>query len=159
MEPRMKSPVEVFPDAHKGLARLSASVAEAGIPETTYYLVETRASQINGCGVCLDMHTRQLRRAGEPEEKIATVAVWREVPYFSDAERAALALTEAATRLADRVDPVPDEVWEEAGRHYDEEQLAALVIAIASINAWNRLNAVTKQVGGEWVEQFLPAVA
>jgi AhpD family alkylhydroperoxidase len=159
MQARIKNPVETFPGALKGLTRLAASVQEAGIPETTFHLVEVRASQINGCGVCLDMHTREMRHADEPEEKISTVATWREAPYFTDAERAALALTEAATRLADRSDPVPDEVWEEAGRHYGEEQLAALVIAIASINAWNRLNAVTRQVSGEWVEQAIAMAA
>jgi hypothetical protein len=89
------------------------------------------------------MHSRELKAAGEPDERIFTVAAWRESPYFTDAERAALALTEAATRLADRSDPVPDEVWEEAARHYDEPALAAIVIAIAAINAWNRINATT----------------
>ena len=84
------------------------------------------------------------------------VGAWREAPYFSDAERAALALTEAATRLADRPDPVPDEVWEEAARHYDELQLAGLVVAIAAINAFNRINAATRQITGEWVHQFIP---
>ena len=80
---------------------------------------------------------------------------WREAPYFTDAERAALALTEAATRIADRPDPIPDEVWDEAARHYDESQLAGLVIAIAGINAWNRINAVTRQITGEWVGQWV----
>lgn len=155
MEARIKNPVEIFPGALKGLNRLHTSVQDAGIPATTFHLIEVRASQINGCGVCLDMHTREMRHAGEPEEKIATVASWREAPYFSEAERAALALTEAATRIADSADPVPDAVWGQAAHHYSEEQLAALVIAIASINAWNRLNAVTKQVGGEWVEQWI----
>ena len=101
------------------------------------------------------MHSRELKAAGEPDERIFMVGAWREAPYFSDAERAALALTEAATRLADRADPVPDEVWEEAARHYDESQLAGLVIAIAGINAWNRINAATRQITGEWVDQFV----
>jgi AhpD family alkylhydroperoxidase len=114
-----------------------------------------RASQINGCSVCLDMHSRELGHAGEPNERIFTVAAWREAPYFTDAERAALALTEAATRLADRPDPVPDEVWEEAARHYSEPQLAALVVSIATINAWNRLMAATRQLSGEWVEHVI----
>lgn len=159
VEPRMTNPAYAVPGAMAALLDLGKALDRSGLAVRTRDLVQIRASQINGCGVCLDMHTRQLRHAGEPEEKISTVAVWREAPYFTDAERAALALTEASTRLADRADPVPDEVWEEAGRHYSEEQLAALVIAIAGINAWNRLNAVTKQVGGEWVEQFLPAAA
>jgi alkylhydroperoxidase family enzyme len=88
---------------------------------------------------------------------MATVAAWREASYFTEAERAALALTEAATRLADRPEPVPDEVWVQAARHYDEKQLAGLVVAIASINAWNRLNATTRQITGEWVSQFIAA--
>ena len=106
--------------------------------------------RLNGCGVCLDRHTRELRQAGEPTVKIDTVATWREVPYFTDPERAALALTEAATRLSDRADPVPNEIWEEAARHYDEPALAALVLSIALINVWNRLNVATRQVAGQW---------
>jgi AhpD family alkylhydroperoxidase len=117
--------------------------------------MEVRASQINGCSVCLDMHSRELKGAGEPDERVIMVGAWKEAPYFSDAERAALALTEAATRLADRSDPIPDEVWDEAARHYDESQLAGLVVAIASINAWNRLNAVTRQITGVWVDRWI----
>jgi alkylhydroperoxidase family enzyme len=97
--------------------------------------------------------------AGESSERIHTVAVWRETPYFSDAERAALALTEAATRLADRPDPVPEEIWDEAARHYSEPQLAALVVAIATINAFNRLNAATRQITGEWVDRIAQTAA
>jgi len=155
MQARIDSPAMTFPGALEGLTKLRASIGDAEIPETTRYLIEVRASQINGCGVCLDMHTRELAHAGEPNQRIFMVAAWREAPYFTDAERAALALTEAATRLADRRDPVPDEVWEEAARHYTEPQLAALVISIATINAWNRLQAVTKQISGDWVEQVI----
>jgi AhpD family alkylhydroperoxidase len=155
MEPQIENPAMTFPGALEALTKLRASFADAGIPETTHYLIEVRASQINGCGVCLDMHTRELKHDGEPDERIFMVAAWREAPYFTDAERAALALTEAATRLADRPDPVPDEVWEEAARHYTESQLAALVISIATINAWNRVQAVTRQISGDWVEQVI----
>jgi AhpD family alkylhydroperoxidase len=155
MEARIENPAMTFPGALEALTKLRASIGDAGIPETTHYLIEVRASQINGCGVCLDMHTRELQHAGEPNAKIFSVAAWREAPYFTDAERAALALTEAATRLADRADPVPDEVWEEAARHYTEPQLAALVISIATINAWNRVQAVTGQISGDWVEQVI----
>jgi AhpD family alkylhydroperoxidase len=137
------------------LQRLGSAVRKAGIPDTTLYLIELRASQINGCAVCADMHSRELKAAGESDARIFTLATWRETPYFSDAEHAALALTEAATRLADRPDPVPDAVWDEAARHYDEAQLSALVIAIAGINAWNRINAATRQITGEWVGQFI----
>jgi alkylhydroperoxidase family enzyme len=101
------------------------------------------------------MHSRELKAAGEPDERIFMVGAWREAPYFSDAERAALALTEAATRLADRPDPIPDEVWQEAARHYNESELAGLVVAIAAINAWNRINAATRQITGEWVDQWI----
>ena len=119
---------------------------------TALGLVELRASQINGCSVCVDMHARQVRQAGETDERLFTVAAWRDAPYFSDAERAALALTEAVTRISDRADPVPDEVWNEAVRHYDEQALAALILAIATINVWNRLNVTTRQVAGEWAK-------
>jgi len=94
---------------------------------------------------------RFMRQAGETDERLFAVAAWRDAPYFTDAERAALALTEAVTRLSDRTDPVPDEVWNEAARHYDERGMAALVVAIATINAWNRPNAATRQVAGEWI--------
>ena len=155
MQPRMKNPAMTVPGAMEGLQKLGAAARNAGVPATTLYLIEVRASQINGCSVCLDMHTRELKAAGESDERIHMVAAWREAPYFSDAERAALALTEAATRLADRADPVPDEVWEEAARHYDEQELAGLVIAIAGINAWNRINAATRQITGDWVDQWV----
>jgi AhpD family alkylhydroperoxidase len=155
MEPRIESPALTLPGVLPALHRLSSAVKKAGVPETTLYLIELRASQINGCSVCADMHSRELKNAGEPDERIFTLATWRETPYFSDAERAALALTEAATRLADRSDPVPDEIWDEAARHFDEAQLGALVVAIAGINAWNRINATTRQIAGPWVEQFI----
>jgi AhpD family alkylhydroperoxidase len=155
MQPRIENPVMTIPGAMAALQRLGAVVRHAGLPETTLYLIELRASQINGCAVCADMHSRELKAAGEPDERIFTLAAWRETPYFSDAERAALALTEAATRLADRPDPVSDEIWEEAARHYDETQLGALVLAIAGINAWNRINATTRQITGDWVDQFI----
>jgi len=155
MKPRIDSPVITFPGALKAIRQLDAVTKHAGVPEATLLLVVLRASQINGCSVCVDMHARELRLAGEPDQRIFTVAAWRDTPYFTDAERAALALTEAATRLADRPDPVPDDVWEEAARHYDERQLGALVLAIAAINVWNRLNIATRQVTGDWVDQFI----
>jgi len=160
MQPRIKNPAITVPGAMEAMQKLGAAARRAGVPATTLYLIEARASQINGCSVCLDMHSRELRVAGEPDERIFMVGAWREAPYFSDAERAALALTEAATRLADRSDAVPDDVWDEAARHYDDAQLAALVLAIAGINAWNRINAATRQVTGDWVGQFIqPAEA
>jgi len=155
MQARIENPAVTVPGAMAALQKLGTAAQAAGVPATTLYLIETRASQINGCSVCLDMHSRELKAEGEPDERVFMVGAWREAPYFSDAERAALALTEAATRLADRSDPVPDDVWEEAARHYDESQLAGLVIAIASINAWNRINAATRQITGDWVEQWI----
>ena len=159
MQARIKNPAMSVPGALEALQKLGASASTAGIPETTLYMVHLRASQINGCSVCVDIHSRELEHAGESSERIHTVAAWRETPYFSDAERAALALTEAATRLADRPDPVPDEVWDEAARHFSEPQLAALVVAIAAINAFNRLNATTRQITGEWVAHIVEAAA
>ena len=155
MHARVDSPALTVPGALKALQAVGNAVRQADIPETTLYLLQLRASQINGCGVCVDMHSRELKHAGEPDERIYTVAAWRETPYFTEAERAALALTEAATRIADRPDPVPDDVWEHAAAHYDEAQLAALVIAIAAINAFNRVNVTAGQVSGEWVRQWV----
>jgi AhpD family alkylhydroperoxidase len=159
MQARIDNPALSVPGALEAFQQLAASATSAGIPETTLYLAQPRASQINGCSVCVDIHTRELEHAGERSERMHTVAAWRETPYFTDAERAALALTEAATRLADRPDPVPDEVWDEAARHYSEPQLAALVVAIATINAFNRVNAATRQVTGEWVAGIVQATA
>jgi AhpD family alkylhydroperoxidase len=148
MEARMKHPAMVVPGAMEALQSLSKLTAS--LPERTAGLVHLRASQINGCGVCLDMHWRMSKKMGESDERLFAVAGWRDAPYFSEPERAALALTEAVTRLSDRSDPVPDEVWNEAARHYTEEALGALVLAIATINVWNRLNVATRQVAGEW---------
>ena len=154
MQARIENPALSVPGTLEALQNLGASATTAGIPETTLYMVHLRASQINGCSVCVDIHSRELEHAGESSERIHMVAAWREAPYFSDGERAALALTEAATRLADRPDPVPDEIWDEAARHYTEPQLAALVVAIAAINAFNRLNAAIRQMTGTWVAQI-----
>jgi AhpD family alkylhydroperoxidase len=145
---RMTNPAFAVPGALDALNALSKSITRARLP-VSRELIELRASQINGCAVCLDMHAKAAVQAGESAERIATVAGWRETPFFSDAERAALALTEAVTRLADRAEPVPDEVWAAAAEHFDETQLGALVIEIALINLWNRLNVTTRQVVGE----------
>jgi len=155
MQPRMKSPVFLLPAAMEALQMLAKAIEGSGVPPQTLELVHLRASQINGCAVCLDMHWRALKKHGASNERISTVAAWRETPYFTDAERAALALTEAVTRLADRSDPVPDEIWSEAARHYSETQLASLVLSIGLINLWNRLNATTSQVTGPWIEQYI----
>jgi AhpD family alkylhydroperoxidase len=151
IQARMTNPAFVVPDAMQALQALGKAVQKGGVPAKTIELVNLRASQINGCGVCAVQHPRIAKKLGETDERLFAVAAWREAPYFTDAERAALALTEAATRLSDRADPVPDEIWDEAARHYDEQALAALVLNIASINVWNRLNVTTRQVAGqEW---------
>ena len=149
MQSRMPNPVAILPDALKAMHALGAA-ADAGVPAKTRELIHLRASQINGCGVCVDMHARALKKAGESDDRIFAVAAWRDTPYFTDAERAALALTEAATRLADRADPIDDATWEEAARHYEEQAMAALLFAIGAINVWNRLNVAVRQVAGAW---------
>ncbi|GAA3123068.1 AhpD family alkylhydroperoxidase [Kribbella aluminosa] len=124
---------------------------DAGVPLATLELVELRASQINGCAYCVDMHSKDLAHHGETAVRINLVAVWREATVYTDAERAALALTEAGTRIADAAGGVPDDVWQNATKYYDENQLAALVAAIAGINTWNRLNVITQQPAGDYV--------
>ncbi len=150
MKPRMDHPAMTVPGAMEALQSLGASVAGTGLDPILIELVCLRASQINGCSVCVDGHPRAARKLGETDERLFAVSAWREAPYFTDAERAALALTEAVTRLADREDPVPDHIWSAATTHYDDKQLAGLVLAIANINVWNRLNAATRQVAGAW---------
>ena len=121
------------------------------VPPQTLALVHLRASQIDGCGTCVDAGSRQAAKSGVSEERLCAVAAWRSTPHFGDAERAALALAEAVTRLSDRMDPVSDEVWCEAARHYGERALATLLLSIAVTNAYNRLNVATRQVAaGEW---------
>ena len=148
---RMDNPALVLPGALEALHAVSKAVSKTGLDPRLLELVNLRASQINGCGVCVAMHPKIAKRHGETDERLATVVAWRESPYFTAAERAALALTEAATRIADRGEPVSDEVWDEAARHFDSGQLAGLVLGIAQINVWNRLNVTTRQVAGvEW---------
>lgn len=151
LQARMTNPAFAVDGALDALLALSKSVQRTGVPATTLELMNLRASQINGCAVCAVQHPRIARKLGETDDRLFAVATWRDAPYFSDAERAALALTEAATRLSDAPDPVPDDVWEDAARHYDERALAGLVLSISLINVWNRLNVVTRQVAGqEW---------
>src|ERR1700758_512111 len=150
MQARMKNPVMIIPEAMQALQMLGKATEQSGVPKKTLDLVHLRASQINGCSVCVDMNFR-FKTPDETYERLFAVAAWNDAPYFTDAERAALALSEAVTRLRDRSDPVPDEIWNEAARHYDEPQLASLVLSIAMTNFWNRLNITTRQVAGEWM--------
>jgi len=145
MQARMENPATVLPDTMKAINNLYKAAHSAGVDPATLELVHLRASQINGCSPCVDSGARNAKKNGETDERLFTVAVWRETPYFSDAERAALALAEAATRLADRPDPVPDDVWAEAAKHFDERQLAGIVLWVATTNFFNRLNAATRQ--------------
>jgi AhpD family alkylhydroperoxidase len=149
MEARMKNPAMVL-GAMEPFQALFKAVYTGGVDPATLELVHLRASQINGCSACVDSGAKAARKAGETGERLATVVAWREAPYFSDAERAALALAEAATRLADRPDPVPDEIWDAAAAHFDDKGLAAIVLMIALTNMFNRLNATTRQVAGAW---------
>ena len=150
MQARMTNPAMMIPDAMPALLALNAATEKSGVPAAILGLAHLRASQINGCSVCVDMGWHMLKKAGETDERMFAVSAWRDAPYFTDAERAALALTEAVTRLSDRDDPVPDEIWEQAARHYDEPALAGLVFSIALTNVWNRLNVTTRQVAREW---------
>ena len=149
MQARMKNPAMVL-GAMEPFQALFKAVYAGGVDPATLELVHLRVSQINGCSACVDSGAKAARKAGETEERLATVVAWREAPYFSDAERAALALAESATRLADRPDPVPDGVWDDAADHFDEKGLAAIVLMIGVTNLFNRLNATTRQVAGAW---------
>src|SRR5256885_7556088 len=149
MQARMSNPAMILPDAMNAIQALLKATRKGGVPSATLELVHLRASQINGCSFCVDSGARSAKKAGETDERLFAVAAWRETPYFTDAERAALALAEAVTRLADRSDPVPDEIWEEATRHYDEKGLAAIILMIAMTNLFNRVNITVKQPAGE----------
>jgi len=141
--------------AFKHIVAAAHALADSTLPFATRELVNLRASQINGCAGCIDMHTKELAHAGESAVRINLVAAWREAKVFTEAERAALELAEEGTRLADAAGGVPDEVWENAAKHYDEDQLAALVTQIAVINAFNRANVITQQPAGDYrVGQF-----
>lgn len=148
MSARMTNPAMLLPDVMGAIGGLSKAVHSGGVPPETLELVHLRASQINGCGACVDMGGRAATKAGETPERLWSVVAWREAPYYSDAERAALALTEAATRLADRPDAVPDAIWDEAARHFDERGLAAIILMIAMTNFFNRINVTIREPAG-----------
>ena len=155
MQSRIKSPALTLPGAMEGLQTIVKATEGCGVPRSTLELVHARVGQINGCSVCTDMHSRALKKLGETDPRIFSIATWREASYYTEAERAALALAEAATRLSDRPDAVPDDVWKEAARHFSEAELGALVMSIGLANLWNRLNVATRQVSGEWVAQYI----
>ncbi|MFE0424818.1 carboxymuconolactone decarboxylase family protein [Streptomyces sp. NPDC058953] len=139
----------------KHLVSAGKAISPATLSVTIQELVRIRVSQINGCGFCLDMHTKEATAAGEDPARLHLVAAWREATVFTDAERAALELAEEGTRLADAAGGVPDEVWSNAAKHFDEEQLVALVGTIALINAFNRLNVILQNPAGDYrVGQF-----
>ncbi|GAA2796322.1 carboxymuconolactone decarboxylase family protein [Streptomyces showdoensis] len=148
IKPRMANPASVLSDAGPAIMSLLKATRQGGVPESTLELVHLRASQINNCGFCVDYGARSARKNGVSDEKLFSVAAWREAPYFSDEERAALALAEAATRLADSSDAVPDAVWDAAADHYDEQQLAAIVLMVGVTNLFNRINVTTRQPAG-----------
>ena len=144
----MNNPASLLPDSMKGIQSLIKAAHSAGVARSTLELAHLRASQINGCSPCVYSGAISAKKAGESDERLFAVAAWRETDLFTDAERAALTLAESMTRLADRPDPVPDDVWDEAATHYDEKQLAGLVLWVATTNMFNRLNAATKEPAG-----------
>jgi AhpD family alkylhydroperoxidase len=146
----MQNPATVLDGATKAIFGLIKSIQQTDVPELTLDLVHLRSSQINGCSPCVDGGVKTAKKKGETDERLHAVAAWRETPYFTDAERAALALAECVTRLADRPNPVPDEVWDEAAKHFDERGMAAIVLYTATTNLFNRLNAATRQPAGAW---------
>jgi len=148
MTARMKNPATLLPDSMKGIQAIIQAAHDAGVPPSTMELAHLRASQINGCSPCVYSGAVGAKKAGETDERLFAVAAWRETDLFTDAERAALALAESMTRMADRADPVPDEVWDEAAKQFDEKQMAGLVLWVSTTNLFNRLNAATKQVAG-----------
>ncbi len=150
MQARMKNPAMVIPAAMQPIQGLIKAAHSQGLPEELLELVHLRVSQINGCSFCVDGGLKSLRKLGESDERIGLVSAWRETPYYTDGERAALALAEAATRLADRTDAVSDEVWDAAADHFDEQQLASILLTVAVTNLFNRLNAPIRQTAGTW---------
>ena len=148
MHARLKNPAALVPGAMQAIQGLIGAVHKAGTPDKVLQLAHLRASQINGCAACIDGGVKHAKQAGESDERLFTVSAWREAPYFTDTERAAMALAEAMTRLDDRADPVPDEIWNEAKKHFDERALSGLVLWIGTTNLFNRLNVTTRQPAG-----------
>ena len=152
MEARMKNPAFVLPETVQGIQGIFKGIYQGGAPKELLEIVSLRASQINGCSACVHSHVHNLKQSGESDERVGNVAAWREAPFYSDIERAALELTEAVTRLADRsADAVSDDVWDAAADHFDEKQLSAIILTIAMTNFFNRINATIKEpAGSSW---------
>ncbi|HEU5081302.1 MAG TPA: carboxymuconolactone decarboxylase family protein [Opitutaceae bacterium] len=152
LQPRMKAPAAVLADIMPPIQALLAATYKGGVSPQTLALVHLRVSQINGCSSCVDGGARLAKKAGETDDRLFAVSAWRDAPYFTEAERAAMELAESVTRLSDRPDPVPDEVWDRAAKHYDEAGLATLLLSIGITNLFNRFNIPTRQVAGdnEW---------
>jgi AhpD family alkylhydroperoxidase len=148
MTARMKNPAMVLPDAMTGIQNIYKAMYKGGVPQTTMELVHLRASQINGCSACIFGGIHSAKKAGETDERLHQVAAWRESDLFTDAERAALAMAEAMTRLADRPNAVTDEIWDEAADHFDETQLSAIILMISLTNLFNRLNTTVRAPAG-----------
>ncbi|MFC9998030.1 carboxymuconolactone decarboxylase family protein [Nocardia sp. NPDC127526] len=125
-------------------------IDDSTLSKTTQELIKIRASQINSCGMCLDMHTKDAVHAGETPVRLAMIAAWQESTVFTDAERAALALTDEATRMADKNGAISEDTWAQVRKHYDDDQIGAMISLIATINAWNRLNVISGMTGGDY---------
>ncbi|QDQ12642.1 carboxymuconolactone decarboxylase family protein [Streptomyces spectabilis] len=150
MQARMKNPAYVLSDGLKGIGSIMKAIAESGLPQELQEIVGLRVSQINGCSACIHSHAANLVKAGTSAERLATVVAWREAPFFTDAERAALALAEVSTRLADRsAQAVSDELWDEVADHFDERELSALILVIGVTNMFNRINATIQEPAGQ----------
>lgn len=149
MQARMTNPAYVLSGAMKGIGTLFRAIGEGGLAQDVAEMAGLRASQINGCGPCVHGHVTNLRKAGVSEERIAAVAAWRHAPFFSDAERVALKLTEAMTRLSDLSgESVPDALWDEVADHFDEKELSALILTVSVTNMFNRINTTIQEPAG-----------
>lgn len=150
LRPRIKSPAGLLPEVMAPIQALLAATRNGSVSPAILELSHIRASQINGCGFCVDIGSRHAKENGESDVRLFGVAAWRESPHFTNAERAALALTEAVTRIADHPDSVSDEIWNEAATYFDERALATLVLSIAVSNLFNHCNVPTRQLAGSW---------
>jgi AhpD family alkylhydroperoxidase len=159
MQARIETPALTLPGTLEAVRTISRATETCGVPRSTLELVHLRVGQINGCSVCVDLHSRMLEKLGESHVRIFMLAAWREASYYTEAERAALTLAEAATRLSDQADAVPDDVWSEAARHFSEAALGALVVSIALANFFNRVNVATRQVSGDWIAKHVEHLA